>query len=1092
MSKQQSPSALWRSARLAVLLLVIALTSNAQYSSNVQGTVSDPNGGLIPAAAVVLQNKETGVQYKTETDAAGFYRFTSIAPGAYSIIVEAAGFSRNKTEVAVTTGQTVGVKVSLTLAQAAESIIVTGEAPALNPDETRLQVTLGSRELSELPLQSRGTLNIVKAAPGVNGIFEAQENIPIGKNKPDARANGRPSASNLFLLDGTPLMSTTETGALVITPNADMLSEVALQTTSFGVDNGAGSSMQVEFTTKSGSNDYHGSFDFSYTNKTLSSRPFFGSALAPFSRKYTGGSIGGPVIKDKTFFFGALQNTNKASSTSSLGTWETPEFVDWAKRTFPNSLSVRSLLDPFRATRTERSRVTQYARDVFGATSCGTAAAFNIPCDLPVQFEGLFTQSPKVSGTQYNVRLDHYMREAKDRLYVQWFTVDQMSDYLDARPNWDSKTPSTSYYAGLNYTHVFTPTLMNQLSLGATRYWGGFGGAGNLEFVKVPAGVTVCCQQGWYGWFPPFAPNVDREHTQQLRNYMSWLKGTHTLKFGFQAGRRDFWQDRAGIYSRPFNMNYNSWFDFFQDKTSRMSLYTISAQTGQWLGQYFGAKVNTFGGYVQDEWKVRPNLLLTLGIRWDDFGNPSEYGAHAQDYAAVFPGSGSNFGDQIANTSVKLVDNAFAKRMNGNFMPRAGFAWTPQFDSKLSVRGGLGLYLDAISLSTVTANLPTQPPNRLTLDLSEFSPNLPAPYAAFGTTTAGPPWGYSYPPVTVRGFTDRGAAIGYAASLNGIDYNLRPQKSYVWSLALEREIAHRTVVGLTYTGSHSWDQIYNADFNTLAGDLIDGRMNRRTDAFGGIQYYRNGLEANYNALVFTARQTAGPLSWQASYTFSRTLSDPLTSAGVNDAIRTNERFPDPYNPTNFYGPASYDIPHRATFSLVYQLPSPSKSGWLKQVAGGWTLSSMFVGQSGSPFTVFTDAGFSSGGDYNADGINWDVPNLGSVNPAATYNKQQLLTGVFKVADFVVPAGYKTAPVQGAQGRNMFRNPNYMSLDGSLVKAVTLPWRDSMKLSFRLEGFNVLNRVNLGEVKNNLRDTQFGRVTTTNNPRILQLGMRFEF
>ena len=421
------------------LPLLYAAALNAQFTSNVQGTVTDPNNGSVPNAKVVLSNTRTGVSIESRTENSGFYRFTGIIPGSYRMTVNASGFGTSETGFDVSTDQTAGIDITLALASTSTQVVVTEKAAGVNTDETRLQLTLTSAEINDLPLQSRGILNIVKVAPGVTGIMENAENIPIGQNNPTARANGRPTSSNLYLVDGIPVTSSNGNGNLLITPNPDMIGEAALQTSTFSVENGAASSLQVDFTTKSGNNRMHGDADITYSGKSLAAVPYFASRNAPFTRKYLSGALGGPVVKNRTFFFGSFQTQRKASSSSGQGNYEAPQFTQWLAQNLPNSLGAQRLFVANPPKRLDVQKVVSYGRDAFSG-NCGTPAALNIPCDLPIQVQGLFNQSPRLNGTQYNARLDHYFRNGKDRFFASMFRVDQTSDYLDVRPTFDSVT----------------------------------------------------------------------------------------------------------------------------------------------------------------------------------------------------------------------------------------------------------------------------------------------------------------------------------------------------------------------------------------------------------------------------------------------------------------------------------------------------------------------------------------------------------------------------------------------------------------------------------------------------------------------------
>jgi len=1081
--------ALW-----AIVLTLLVAPVGAQFSSNVQGTVTDPTGAAIPNAQVTLLNLETGVALKATTDAVGYYRFTSVARGNYRVLAECTGFVKSQADVAVRTEQTAGVDLQLALAGTKTEMVVSEKVPGINPDETRMESSLQAGQIPGLPLQNRAIFNVIALAPGITGIQnepDRLDSISIDKPKLDSSANGRPGTANLYRMDGISIMSSNDYGSGVFPPAPDMLQEVALQTTSFSAENGSTSSLVVDFTTKSGGNDWHGDVDLTYNSKALWSRQMFTSEQAPFTRKWFSGTLGGPIVKNKLFVFGSVVTRRSATGTSGLVDYEPDELVNWAKAKFPQSQGVNLLWAKFRPTRVDFQQVNSYARDAFGA-DCGTAATYYIPCDMPMQDRGYFNQAPKLNGTQFNIRGDYYMKDGRDRVFANFFRVGQMSDYLDSRPQFDAQTPSRNYYGAMSWVHTVSANLINQAQVGVVNYENSFGKDSGEEYAKTPFITLICCSP-FYFIGSPFAPNANLENSYRFRDFASWQKGQHSLRFGFEFSRLNYWQDRAGIFSRPFVPFYLSLWDFIADKPMNYSLYTLSATTGKWVGQYYGAQTNQYALYVQDEWKVRPNLLLSLGLRFDDFGNPTPYGEHAMPYVQTFPGQGSTFADQITQASVRPVDAAFAGRVK-SILPRVGVAWSPMKDKRWNVRGGFGLYSDALDLAGVTAALPTQPPNRLTLDLNMFNPNLPAPTPPYGSNTNGPPYGFQYPVVDIKGFTEHGAPIGYPAGIFGTTYDLSPQKTAIWNLSVERELPASIVLGLTYSGSHAWNLFQNDDFNRFDGDMLDGTFDRRTTEWGRIAYTRNALRSNYHGMIWRVRQSWRKVNWQASYTFSKSLDNAA-------AIAPDKGWVNPLNPDGFYSYSDFDVRHAFSLGGNVELPGPTTGFW-KHVAGGWNLGVISIAQTGVPFSVIDTRPFSEGGDYNADGVNNDYGNLGpNIKQYSGWNKEQYMNGIFQASDFNKPAGYGQAAVYSNQPRNLFRNPPFFTIDSSLVKKIALPWfgdRQSF-LHLRVEAMNVLNKVNLGRLdnantpSNDLANPgRFGYVTTARQPRVFQLGARFEF
>ena len=1104
-----------KSRSSAVLLLLCSWFTlcYAQFSSNVQGTVTDANGAAVPNARVTLHNAATGIDDTGATNGDGLYRFTSVAPGQYQVVVEAPGFDKSQTAANVLSEVTTGVDVRLRVARVNTNVTVNSIAQALNPDETRLQTTIGAGELSKLPLPNRNPLTIQQLAPGVTGIIDSGASSGYGgatifaqSVQPLISANGLSSASNIFIVDDLPMDSSATKGDALIIPNPDMIQEASLQTTTFSVEYGQSASMQTAYTTKSGTNQFHGDLDYSNTGKWLSAVPDFSTGNYPFHRNIFTAALGGPVWKDRTFFFGSVERLNSVGTLSQSNTWISPEFGTWAYQKFPNNGGAKELyLAP--PTRDQFVSTTEYATDVFGTGpgGCGTAATFFIPCSLPIQDTGYFPQSTPYNGQQWSIRLDQYFRDGKDRISASYIALTQNQGYLSDRGALDASSPSQNSYIAGSYTHIFSSNLINEAHFGNVRSWGGT--LGNTILDSTPYGTIICCQGGFFGIFTPFASSISKSHTYEFRDNVSWTKGQHSFRFGFEWDRLDNWLDDSSIYSRPFFPAYNGLLQFVQDQTTGWSTYTIGGN-GKYQPQIFGSQVGRFSGYAQDEWKIRPGLLLSLGIRYDDFGNPSAYGNNALPFVPLFLGSGSTPQARVLNLSTGFQNNAFSGSENLNFMPRGGFNWTPSQSRNISIRGGIGFFEDAVTPYQVSNTLPTQPPNRLSLSPSIYSsdPALanpsPTPFGDFHSTA--PPYGFNYPSYPTYGISPHGGVYQnaaqtqvYQANLNGYDRNLKPDKALIYNFGLNWQSLGQVVFGLNYSGSHSWDGLANtADWNTNVGAFQcsdaacdAGTFVRPTSNWGTINYGTNALVGNYNALIATAQQNYKSWSWQASYTWSHTLADTYILATA---------------PHQFYSDAPYDRRNAFSFGGSYTVPRMFNSYWKNQALAGWQLSEIAVAQSGPPFTVTTGGGYNPSNDYNLDGVVNDYPNyIGRQHSGWT--RAQYKAGIFgkgaaATALFPAPSGFQTNPREGNVGNNTFRDPGYFNMDTALQKGLSLPWFGGEKstLFLRFEALNTLNRANLGSVTNS-NDNQlfgasqtFGAVTSVLSPRYLQLGGRFEF
>jgi hypothetical protein len=1147
--------------RLLVFGLLLACAvfpfqqAHAQLNSSVQGTVSDTSSAVIPDAKVTLHNTQTGVNTVALTNPSGYYRFLYVVTGEYTVTAEKEGFATKSVAATVSVDQTIGVEITLTAATTKTTVNVTANAPAVNPEETRIQATLSKVQIEALPLQNGSDLELLRLAPGVSGIDEDRVNwaVNIANANETATANGLSADSNLFLLDGAPIMSESHTNgntvlsSLYITPTQDMVQEVSLETMSFSVENTMGGSIVTNFVTRSGTNDWHGDVQYRYGAKSTAAKPAFTTGNGPFSRKWWMGSGGGPIRKDKTFVFASYFHQTEIESKSMLVDDPSPDFINWAQQTYPNSYDVKDLMAAFPTTFSAINGLTVTNPSLLTAGQAATTGAGGvsmtggtcsfltttpqpIPCDMSMFLGTVYNQIPFVDGFQFNGRLDQYFSGGKDRIYGDYMYLSSNSNYEFWKHGYNAYTPNWARYVNVNYTHTFGPTVVNQLSVNWQRYSYDFTATPESHYETIPFFTLILGSPIGDGldYFGTPGPTVNKEVNYMLRDDLSWVRGNHSFKFGFQGWHSQRWSDNAGYLARPVVPIFFGWPQFFDDSPFQYSLSTLSAKTGQYVPNITGAQYNNFGFYAQDNWRVTPHLTLTLGVRWDDYGNPYNYGLDSLPFAEVIRGSGSTLAEQFAGASVRSVSNALAGRMANNILPRGGFAWSPFGHDKWSIRGGVGLYEDMFWLGDMGLSLGSQPPNLLPLTFSMFNPlpptNIMEAANLYGTNTVAPPYGYTYshPTVTPLGFDSRGGVIQsygangipilFPSNLTGNDPHLGPKRNALWSVGFEREIGHDMVVGATYSGSYSWDQWYQGDFNTFPGDLIvnNGVEMRLTPEWGSITYLRNGMSANYNALMLLLRRKRGPFSWQASYTWSRCLDDD-----IEDSISGNMM--NPYNPNSLYGPCNTDIPQHFSLGAVYQTPEFGKEGFTKilghQVLGDWELSTISMAESGPPFSVYTNAAWNptatspaAGGDFLANGVDYSFPDVAPGTQKKGFTKAQYLNGMFSPSNFTLPVNYGVEPEYGTQGRNSFRGPGYLSIDASLRKRFVLPWfRDKKSaLVVSAEATNFFNRLNLappnssnsyGETTvtcNDMTDPFFSRITAAYQNRIVQLVARFEF
>ena len=509
------------------------------------------------------------------------------------------------------------------------------------------------------------------------------------------------SSGNNFVVDGLNTTSNIIQGVANLSPNPDSIQELSIQTNTFSVEEGRASSIQVRVTTKSGTNQFHGTGSYFFFNDHLYARTPFVTKYEPFKRHDMSGTFGGPIVKNKTFFFASVQPMfSQVSGANAVRTYESPEFVAWAKQNYPNTTGTKLLTE--NAIRfVTNTGVSKFVRDVL-PNDCGTAATRNLPCGMPMILEGRFRPSPFRNGLQYNFRGDQYLG-LKDRIYGNYYAVELDSQIVNLREGFPLYANNNNTRAlQLNWTRTITPNLINEASFGRIRVEGNDGQVEGLP-LRIP-NINIDQVQG----IGAGGPNTFIQNNYNWRNVVSWVKSSHTLKFGFQAFYGDDDARFKGGNGRP-TFRFLNLLELAQDSPFSQTGPAYDPITGQAGNGGYRHLLNTFGAFVQDEWRMRPNLTLTMGVRWDDYGNPYADLEKTPTFGNIILGEGSTLLDRIATASVRSVPAAYNHRLNRNITPRLGVAWDPTQTGTWAIRGGIGLYNDWIPLgqaNTIRGNPP--------------------------------------------------------------------------------------------------------------------------------------------------------------------------------------------------------------------------------------------------------------------------------------------------------------------------------------------------------------------------------------------------
>src|SRR5215831_6039341 len=736
-------------ARLVVTFLILAGSAWAQFSGNLQGIVTDPSGAAVAQATVSLENLGTHTTAATTTDAGGGYRFLSLAPGSYKVVVEAKGFARTETQVTLETGQNLNVPIGVKVGAATESITVTAENPLINTAETRNQQTLQTQELSTLPLGGRNMLSLISVAPGVSGLgLAGGPGVSSGtpgsgvdnfstETAVDVSANGQGTVANTWIIDGLDVTSGIRQGVLNLTPNPDVIQETAIQVNTFGSEYGRGSGLQVGLTTKSGSDEFHGLLSDYFNRQAMYAKyslPGSDHSYSPFHSNNISAGIGGPIIPHHQFFFyfgiEALRSSVSTGNTTQI--FPAPEFATFAQQTFPDTFGTM-ILNTYVPTNISGTTVNKTAADVFPGT-CGTGTTFNLPCATPVLDSGIFNSTNFRNGTQYFARVDKYF--SKDRIYGSYFRTLLNYGGPNVIPQFSTTNNNWQWAVQGNWTHTFSPTTLNEFIYAQNRIEGKIGETGDFT---IP-GISVTGQNVGYG--VGFAQGDFIQHNYHWRDVLTHVHGAHVIKVGYEGWFGDDVEPFQGPWSHPA-FSFDNLLQLAQDAPRTEAGVMYNPLTGQQQLWNWDAASKTWGIFAEDTWKASRNLTLTFGFRFDNQGNPYSK-SEATVFGNFYLGSGSTFQDRVTTGFAKPTHNAL-KSAPKAYQPRIGGAWDVNGRGDWVVRAGFGMYSNWLTPANIQEEFRGNPPGLIlpTFSIANADPAT-RPVFVQGTSST-PPFGFQFP-----------------------------------------------------------------------------------------------------------------------------------------------------------------------------------------------------------------------------------------------------------------------------------------------------------------------------------------------------------
>lgn len=1044
--------------KLALVCLLAATATFAQTSKGfIVGTIADPNGAVIPDATITATNAETGVIRTTTSQSNGSYRLDAIDPGTYTIEVSGSGFTNTRTEnVVVNSAQTAEVNLQLSVGGASATVNVVGtdsNVQLQTTDGARVN-TLEQRQITELPVAGLNPVNLVFTLPGVADT--GQTNVGGFVQGTEFSVNGLRSRSNNQLIDGLDNNDNSITGQAYQPTVRDGYSEVAILQSNYSAEYGRAGGAVANVITRSGSNDFHGSaYDIiqnsAFNSLTPGQRNRGLTDVPQFSENTFGGSLGGPLRlprfgeggratfggRNKLFFFGTFQADLFRNNSEATATVPTAAGFNTLRSLFPAGTSAN--LDTFLG--------------VLGGVR-GSTDTFNVPIINPatgalinnVEFGTVSIVTPQPVNTyDYITRVD-YTPNQRDSFSVRYLATKQnfTNQFPTVFQGFEVDVPSLTQNLYTSYTRNFSSNFTNEFRFGI--------GSTNVNFTPRnsaigQSGAAVSFSGAGLGsGIDGIGLAATFPQGRQFKNYQFQDTVTYTLsRHTFRAGVDLNVQRGSQIV--PFNSrgafvfsaatvngnNVNAFQNFIQG---------FSGSTGTITRAFGSAAVepNTFfqNYFINDEWKLRDNLTVNLGLRYENYGTPFNQ--------VAFPA--------FAGLAAPVNTVVLQKRDNNNFAPRFSFAYSPDFagglgsrlfgDQRTVIRGGFAVNYD-VFFNNILGNTAAASPNVASATIlgRDFT-NVANPRgsAAFNLTQL-----------------PASATISPTASVTSIDPNLVNPQSYVYNLGIQRRLPGDFIADVAYVGSRGLHLFINEQINPFVG------ATRLNPSRGSVTLRTNGGDSNYNSLqARLERGFKNGFLMRATYTFSKTID--VVNSEVFATTGGTSVGSDPFNRRADRGLADYDIPHVFTLTSLVNVPTFGTSGFVRNALSGFTLGAIYRIQSGAVTNPYI-GGFDINGDGNAfnDRPAISNPNAPSnslaisndINGTASATGYSDLNGndiSLSNARYVVDSNIRT----GIAARNSLRGPRFQRLDASLSGNFGFGF-EKIRFQIRADFFNVLNQPN---------------------------------
>lgn len=1040
----------YRHVLVALLALALAAGSAAAQitTATITGSVKDESGAILPGVSVTVKNVDTGITRNVITDDSGNYEASNLSLGAYEVTAELSGFQTSvRSGITLTVGRSAVVTFALKVGEISEKVTVTGEAPLVETTRSEVADLVSTKKIEDLPLNGRSYTELALLQAGVSTLGSSGFGSIAGGGAKLSIAGTR-SSNTAFYVDGTDVKSPfghSPGSAGGQTLGVEAIREFSVLVSTYSSEY-SGSGGVINSVSKSGTNSIHGTvFEF-LRNSALDARNFFdpGKNPPPFKRNQYGFSIGGPIAKDRTFFFGtyeALKERLATTSTLNVPNQRAregfiPDGPGGAERAYVLHPQIKKYLDAFPL---PNGRINNNGTGDFITSN-------SQPTD-----ENFFT-----------IKVDHQLSD-KDSVFVRYTFDDADQINPQSFPQFYQPLFTRYQYVTIEENKIFSPKWLNTFRFGFNRSGGGdINMMRNLDpnlyaVIKLPERISPSLQTTGLSTFGPAATG-DRfalVNSFQFTDKVSFTGGRHSIRLGTDLTRIQYnGATRSRIHG---NVRFNTLRDFFE---GRVLLFEYMVPG---TGNLRGFRQNEIAFYVQDDFKVTSRFTLNLGLRLEFVTIPTEVAGRISNVREPLKDKASTVGDP------------FFQIPKNNWGPRFGFAWDPTGSGNMSLRGGFGLFYQQMTYTYWRLPAMQNDPYFLR--------------ASLANTTFPPPWD---------------AVVGTPVLQPGpIQFDMKTPYVMHYNLSLQRQLPGQAVITASYVGSHGVHigRFFNQNTNTfiirpdgskffLPGPSGTGgpRLNPAFESVDLRQFDSNTL---YNSFQLRAQKRfASGIQAQGSYTFSRSIDEASNDSGLGSGCWDVTSM-DPYDRSRDRGLSCFDLRHNLSLNFGYDMPGADMRGLLGQLIGGWKLGGIANFHTGAPAVVIL------GFQHSRIGNTGTASQAGRPNLKPGASNNPVLGGPDRYLD---PSSFvlQEAGTMGDLGRNTIISPGLATFNGSLAKDFRIT--EERKVEFRAEFFNLFNRANFGPANgsvftsaNGVVPSNFGRISSTiTTARQIQFGLKVVF